>query len=121
MPVPVYSINWLLIRGRVTYFSLFANANIHLWLHPIQISEASKQLKMYHGMSKCLDYWNASIPASAGTDPGTLLAAMNPMIPIIARRPLFNSRSLLVFNVSASTLEKSTGGKIIVGSSPPFR
>tara|TARA_B100000524_G_scaffold187889_1_gene97328 strand:+ start:368 stop:535 length:168 start_codon:yes stop_codon:yes gene_type:complete len=29
----------------------------------------------------------------AGTDPGTLAAAMNPMMPIIARRPLLISRS----------------------------
>jgi len=60
-------------------------------------------------------------PARAGTDPGILAAATNDMIAIIASRPLFNSRFCLVFNVSASTLEKSTGGKIIVGRSPPFK
>jgi hypothetical protein len=60
-------------------------------------------------------------PARAGTEPGTLAAATNDMIAIIARRPLFNSRFLFNANVSSSTFEKSTGGKIMVGSSPPLR
>eukprot|EP00539_Tryblionella_compressa_P009387 CAMPEP_0178796708 /NCGR_PEP_ID=MMETSP0745-20121128/10809_2 /TAXON_ID=913974 /ORGANISM="Nitzschia punctata, Strain CCMP561" /LENGTH=63 /DNA_ID=CAMNT_0020455197 /DNA_START=104 /DNA_END=295 /DNA_ORIENTATION=- len=60
------------------------------------------------------------LPARSGTDPGTLAAATNDMIAIIARRPLFNSLSLFLFNVAASTLEKSIGGKIIVGRGPPL-
>ena len=60
------------------------------------------------------------LPISAGTDPGILAAATNDIIAIIARRPLFNSLACASFISSASSLAKFTGGKTIVGNSPPF-
>lgn len=59
-------------------------------------------------------------PARAGTEPGTLAAATNDMMAIMAKRPLFNSRSRFTFIVAASTEEKSIGGKMMVGRSPPL-
>ena len=61
-----------------------------------------------------------SMPARAGTDPGTALAAMKDMMAIMARRPLLISLVRLRSMVASLTPEKSIGGKTMVGNCPPF-
>ena len=57
---------------------------------------------------------------STGTDPGMLASEMNPIIAIIANRPLFNSLFRFKSIVWSLTPLKSIGGKTMVGRSPPF-
>lgn len=47
-------------------------------------------------------------------------AAEKDMIAIIARRPLLSSFDRWTLSFAASTEEKSIGGKIMVGRSPPL-
>ena len=56
----------------------------------------------------------------AGTEPGMLAAAQKDMMAIMARRPLLSSAVCFFLRVSASTPEKSMGGKTMVGRSPPL-
>jgi hypothetical protein len=77
-------------------------------------------MKNYVGVLKLDTFYHMGLVASNGTDPGTLAAATNDMIAIMANRPLFNSDDLFLLSVASSTFEKSIGGKIIVGSSPPL-
>ena len=60
------------------------------------------------------------LPIRAGTDPGMLAAATKDMIAIMAKRPLLSSRLCWTFILSASADPKLTGGKTMVGISPPF-
>lgn len=59
-------------------------------------------------------------PVRAGTDPATLAAATKDMMEIMARRPLFNSAFFFLDILASSTLEKSIGGKMMVGRGPPL-
>ena len=59
-------------------------------------------------------------PIRAGTDPGMLAAATKDMMAIMDKRPLFNSRLCWIFIFSGSEGAKLTGGKTMVGRSPPF-